>query len=113
MNVSKLAEDGFCSTQTGTPYYTSPEIWSGEKYGNKCDVWSLGCLIYELCTLKVPFKASDFPSLYRKITKGQYNEIPAKYSAKLKTFIGMCLTVDEEMRPSASELLDNSMFISI
>ena len=27
LNVSKLAEDGFCSTQTGTPYYTSPEIW--------------------------------------------------------------------------------------
>jgi len=70
LNVSKFTEDGFCSTQTGTPYYTSPEIWSGEKYGSKCDIWSLGCLIYEMCMLKVPFKASDFPSLYRKITKG-------------------------------------------
>jgi NIMA (never in mitosis gene a)-related kinase len=29
LNVSKLAEGGLCSTQTGTPYYTSPEVWSG------------------------------------------------------------------------------------
>jgi len=70
LNVSKIAENGMCSTQTGTPYYTSPEIWSGEKYGAKCDIWSLGCILYELATLKVPFKASDFPSLYRRITKG-------------------------------------------
>ena len=93
LNVSKVAEDGFCSTQTGTPYYTSPEVWSGEKYGSKCDIWSLGCLVYELCTLKVPFKASDFPSLYRKITKGDYTEIPPKYSDKMRRFVHMCLTV--------------------
>ena len=73
-------------------------------------MWSLGCLAYELCALKVPFKAADFPSLYRKITKGQYSDIPSHYSARLKDFIGMCLTVDEEMRPSASELLENSVF---
>ena len=113
LNVSKLTEDGFCSTQTGTPYYTSPEIWSGEKYGNKCDIWSLGCLIYEMCTLKVPFKACDFPSLYRKVTKGDYTDIPQKYSSKLRRFVSMCLTVDEEMRPSASELLDNTIFHNI
>lgn len=113
MNVSKVAEDGFCSTQTGTPYYTSPEVWSGEKYGNKCDVWSLGCLLYELCTLKVPFKASDFPSLYRKITKGDYTDIPQKYSDKMKGLIRMCLTVEEEMRPSAAELLENSIFVQL
>jgi hypothetical protein len=52
--------------------------------------------------LKVPFKASDFPGLYRKITKGEYADISSKYSEKMKTFIQMCLTVDEEMRPSAA-----------
>lgn len=63
-----------------------------------------------MCTLKVPFKASDFPSLYRRITKGEYSEIPSKYSSQLKALVRMCLTTEEEMRPSASELLDNSMF---
>jgi hypothetical protein len=52
--------------------------------------------------LKVPFKASDFPGLYRKITKGEYADISSKYSEKMKTFIQMCLTVNEEMRPSAA-----------
>jgi NIMA (never in mitosis gene a)-related kinase len=46
MNVSKVMEGKFATTQTGTPYYTSPEIWQGKKYDSKCDVWSLGCLIY-------------------------------------------------------------------
>lgn len=95
LNVSKLAADGFCETQTGTPYYTSPEIWKGEKYGSKCDIWSLGCLIYEMCTLKHPFKANDFPGLYRKILSGVYEDIPKQYSSKLRTVLKLCLTVEE------------------
>ena len=64
MNVSKLTEDGFCSTQTGTPYYTAPEIWSGEKYGNKCDVWSLGVILH-LMILGVPiFYDTDEDKVY-------------------------------------------------
>ena len=101
MNVSKATEDGFCSTQTGTPYYTAPEIWSGRKYGVKCDVWSLGCLIYELCTLRVPFKAADFPSLFRKITKGEYAPLPEKYSQQLRHLVQLCLTTEAELRPCA------------
>ena len=58
----------------------------------------------------MPFKAADFPGLYRKITKGEYSDISSKYSDKMKKFLQMCLTVDEEMRPSAAELLENSMF---
>lgn len=95
LNVSKIAEDGLCSTQTGTPYYTSPEIWIGEGYGNKCDIWSTGCLLYELCTLTHPFKAKDFPGLYRRITKGEYTDIHQKYSEKLRGLIRMCLTVED------------------
>jgi NIMA (never in mitosis gene a)-related kinase len=80
MNVSKVAEQGMCETQTGTPYYTSPEIWAGKRYGNKCDIWSLGVLLYEMCALKMPFMARDFPSLYRRVTEGKYEEIPEGYS---------------------------------
>lgn len=80
LNVSKVAEQGLCETQTGTPYYTSPEIWKGRKYGNKCDIWSLGVLLYEMCCLKMPFLGRDFPSLYRKVIDGTYEDIPEYYS---------------------------------
>ena len=63
-----------------------------------------------MCTFAHPFKAMNFPELYRKITTGVYADIPSKYSAKMKTLIKMCLITDEDMRPSAEDLLENSMF---
>jgi NIMA (never in mitosis gene a)-related kinase len=56
MNVSKVANiDGLNFTQTGTPYYASPEVWRDEPYTLKSDMWSLGCILYEMITLKPPF----------------------------------------------------------
>lgn len=48
LNVSKVAKLGLLKTQTGTPYYASPEIWQDKHYDSKSDIWSLGCVIYEL-----------------------------------------------------------------
>ena len=44
-------------TVVGTPYYLSPELCAEESYNHKSDIWSLGCVLYELCTLKHPFEA--------------------------------------------------------
>jgi len=46
MNVSKIAAEGLCITQTGTPYYASPEVWKDQPYDEKSDIWSLGCVLY-------------------------------------------------------------------
>lgn len=46
LNVSKIAKNGLLYTQTGTPYYASPEVWKDEPYDAKSDIWSLGCVIY-------------------------------------------------------------------
>ena len=58
MNVSKAAKN-MTKTQTGTPYYASPEVWKDLPYDKKSDMWSLGCVIYEAIELKPPFKAND------------------------------------------------------
>lgn len=70
MNVSKLAKKGLLLTQTGTPYYASPEVWRDQPYDNKSDIWSLGCVLYEMCALKPPFRADDMEGLFNKVTTG-------------------------------------------
>ena len=66
LNVSKVSKKGLVQTQTGTPYYTSPEVWKGLPYDKSCDIWSLGCIIYEMATLKPPFRAQNLEGLYFK-----------------------------------------------
>ena len=87
LNVSKVAKSSYAKTQTGTPYYLSPEVWKGEPYNSKCDVWSLGCVLYELAALSPPFTANSLEDLYKKVLKGQYSKLPGKYSSDLTKFI--------------------------
>lgn len=107
LNVSKVLEGKYASTQTGTPYYTSPEIWNNYKYDGRVDIWSLGCLLYELTALKPPFLANDFPGLSRKVTLGYYEPVSPLFSKKLSDLIKSCLQVKMQNRPTAKELLKN------
>ena len=59
LNVSKVANKGLVHTQTGTPYCASPEVWKDRPYDNKSDIWSLGCVLYEMITLMPPFRATS------------------------------------------------------
>merc|ERR1719359_1681097 len=72
-------------TQIGTPYYLSPEICQGKPYAWGSDIWSMGCILYEMCGRRVPFDAPDLKSLIKKITKGAAPELPSEYSTGLKT----------------------------
>ena len=74
---------GLLYTQTGTPYYASPEVWKDQPYGSKSDIWSLGCVLYEMVTLKPPFRANDMNGLYKRVLKGNYPPISDKYSEQL------------------------------
>lgn len=101
LNVSKVAKSNFVYTQTGTPYYLSPEVWQGQAYNYKCDVWSLGCVVYEMCTFNPPFNGSSLDNLYKNVMRGQYQKIPQnKYSSELSRFIALCLILNPSNRPS-------------
>ena len=75
MNVSKIMKAGMNFTQTGTPYYASPEIWRDKPYDYKNDIWSLGVIVYELAMLEVPFKGQDLDELYKKVLRGKFKPI--------------------------------------
>lgn len=108
MNVSVISKTGMASTQTGTPAYASPEVWMEKPYSGKSDIWSLGCLIYEMAALKPPFMAGDLQGLKKCIIGSEYDPIPASYSKELQALVKMCLEKDQKVRPSAQEILNLS-----
>ena len=105
LNVSKISFRGLGCTQTGTPYYASPEVWKDNPYNLKSDIWSLGCLCYELLMLKTPFRAESMEALYRKVMKGKYPEINKKYSTKFDEVISYMLQLKPENRPNTQQIL--------
>ena len=106
MNVSKVAKKGMLYTQTGTPYYASPEVWRDQPYDNKSDIWSLGCVLYESITLKPPFRADDMQGLYKKVLRGVYPKIPNIYSTDLSNLVKSLVQVTPQMRPSCERILE-------
>ena len=105
LNVSKVARRGLGYTQTGTPYYASPEVWKDQPYNNKSDIWSLGCVLYEMITLRPPFRAQNMEGLYNKVIKGQFNKIPDRFSNDLFEVIKLLLQIIPDARPSCEEIL--------
>ena len=63
-------------TQTGTPYYCAPEVWLNQPYDFKSDIWSLGCVIYEMACLRPPFTGNTYNLLFKKVSKGEIKKIP-------------------------------------
>ncbi|XP_030614424.1 serine/threonine-protein kinase Nek5 isoform X2 [Archocentrus centrarchus] len=92
-------------TCVGTPYYLSPEICESRPYNNKTDIWSLGCVLYELCTLKHPFEASSLRQLVSKICRGRYSPVPSRYSYDLRLLVTQLFKVNPRDRPSVNSVL--------
>ena len=55
----KVPEGGVCEGRVGSRGYTAPEILQGVKYDTKCDIFSLGCLLYSLVCAKHPHYADN------------------------------------------------------
>lgn len=106
LNVSKLIKDKLAHTQTGTPYYASPEVWADISYDYKADIWSVGCIVYEMCCLRTPFKAKGLSELFEVVSKGKYSPIPEYYSKELSDLISKLLTVNPVDRISCDEILE-------
>ena len=109
LNVSKVARRGLGYTQTGTPYYASPEVWKDQPYDNKRDIWSLGCVLYEMITLRPPFRAQNMEGLYNKVIKGQLNKIPERFSNELFEIVKLLIQVNSDLRPSYDDILKNKI----
>lgn len=107
---SLAPETHFTQTYVGTPYYMPPEVIKEQAYNTLCDVWSLGCVIYELCALMPPFTAKTHNQLQEKIKKGVFPDIPSHYSNRLIMCIKACLVVEPTERADVNQLLQEVCF---
>ncbi|PAA53032.1 hypothetical protein BOX15_Mlig010016g1 [Macrostomum lignano] len=85
----------------GTMVYACPEIVQSQPYGEKADIWSIGCVLYHMAALKAPFDSSNMLNLATRIVEGSYDPTPLQnhFSKQLLDVVAACLTVDSERRP--------------
>ncbi|NXE87731.1 NEK11 kinase, partial [Menura novaehollandiae] len=104
---------GSCDLATtfiGTPYYMSPEVLKHQGYNTKSDIWSLGCILYEMCCMNHAFTGQNFLSVVLKIVEGDTPSLPDRYPSKLNAVLCSMLNKNPSLRPAAAEIL-NSPYI--
>ncbi|XP_053514418.1 serine/threonine-protein kinase Nek1 isoform X2 [Artibeus jamaicensis] len=93
-------------TCIGTPYYLSPEICENKPYNNKSDIWALGCVLYEMCTLKHAFEAGNMKNLVLKIISGSFPPVSLHYSHDLRCLLSQLFKRNPRDRPSVNSILE-------
>jgi len=116
LKLGDLGLGRFFSSQTleafskvGTPLYMSPEVLHGAGYDMRSDVWSLGCVVYELAMLRSPFKSDQQLSLYDlfvRISKGQYPPLPETLSAEFRALVDHMLQISPAKRPDCAQVME-------
>jgi len=118
--VWKLADFGLASEASsrmlqyttdanGTSGYRAPELLGSKMCNNKADIWSLGCILYELAVGQKAFK-DDFATLAHKISGKVLNvildeDIGDEYKESITRNILVMLQIEYSLRPSVTDLL--------
>ncbi|XP_030013148.1 serine/threonine-protein kinase Nek10 [Sphaeramia orbicularis] len=93
-------ESSKLTSVVGTILYSCPEVVKNEPYGEKADIWALGCILYQMATLQPPFYSTNMLSLASKIVEAQYEPVEeGRYSERVTDMIRWCLSPDAEQRP--------------
>eukprot|EP00792_Barthelona_sp_PAP020_P004002 TRINITY_DN1818_c0_g1_i1.p1 TRINITY_DN1818_c0_g1~~TRINITY_DN1818_c0_g1_i1.p1 ORF type:complete len:378 (+),score=81.88 TRINITY_DN1818_c0_g1_i1:53-1186(+) len=110
-----LNERSLAKTHVGTPLYMSPEQVNGLAYDIKSDIWALGCVLYEMCTLRPPFTASNHVALAQIIHSRELTPIPLElgYSSALTSLIHSMLAKNPHRRPSTGYLIEYPQIKSV
>lgn len=105
-----LKDQDFTSTVVGSPLYMSPELLEGKLHGFATDIWSLGCVLYELLSGGRPaFGAASYPGVVFRITRGQYDPLDAgQVSKEARDLVATMLEKEPQNRPSITKVLQSA-----
>ena len=111
--TAKIFEKGQQENKyVGSSYYMAPEIIK-RKYDEKCDLWSIGVILYILLTGRPPFDGNDDEEILENVKKGVYDKWSYPFpilSAQSKDLIFKLLQYDPKKRLNAEEALDHPWF---
>jgi len=120
-NIAKLGDFGVAKalnsnlkhakTMVATPQYLAPEIINKQNYSFKADIWSLGVTFFQLMYLTYPFEGSTDEEMQKNIVAGNRKEVSNSnsYDSKFVELINKMLSKRPEERPSAAEILDDTI----
>ncbi|GBG29750.1 Protein kinase, putative [Hondaea fermentalgiana] len=100
------SQSRFAHSTVGTPFYFSPELCEEALYDERSDIWALGCVVYQMATLNVPFFANNQIALARKIVGEDIRPMPSHYSKDLHFLVHKMLEKDPQNRPDAQQILN-------
>lgn len=105
-----LGQNQLAMSVVGTPLYMSPELCKKCGYDDRSDVWSLGCIFYELMSLRLPFVGREWDDLTDNIANQTPAPLPEHYSADLVAVVEMMMDKDKERRPDLAALMATPAF---
>eukprot|EP01060_Flectonema_neradi_P021828 TRINITY_DN2984_c0_g2_i1.p1 TRINITY_DN2984_c0_g2~~TRINITY_DN2984_c0_g2_i1.p1 ORF type:complete len:718 (+),score=117.00 TRINITY_DN2984_c0_g2_i1:83-2155(+) len=105
--ISTILRNTFALARTvcGTPYYFSPELCQNRPYNNKSDVWAIGCVFYELLTLRHPFDGQNMKQLMQRIIKGTPSPVSTTYEKEVRDLVSQMLSKNDKSRPNMGQVL--------
>ncbi|CAG9310858.1 unnamed protein product [Blepharisma stoltei] len=106
LGSSKLVSSTMNYNRVGTPHYLSPEMVRCLPYDYKTDIWALGCVVYTLACLEIPFKGESLLSLGLSIVNSEPKRLPGMYSQDLTNLCMKLLMKQPVDRPTAEEIME-------
>ncbi|KAK7099181.1 uncharacterized protein [Littorina saxatilis] len=111
INLS-LSQSQILRSMKGTPYWMAPEVVNESGHGKKSDIWSIGCTVFEMATMKPPWaEMNPMAAIFAIGSDRVVPKIPDTFSPEAVTFVERCLTKNQQQRASAAELLKDVFMV--
>lgn len=105
-----LDSTAFASSCVGTPAYMSPELMRNERYDYHVDMWALGCIVFELCTLRLPFSGNSIVELACLVMEAEPAWSRWAGCEELRCVAHRLLSKEADARPTSALLLSEALF---